>query len=103
MKAYKVFDAKCDECGSTIVFAENIKEAKKIARSTEVCEDSEYIDIRVKRYKSADYIYKGKDEIDWYDDDTRLELVKEFGWSCLEECFRECEKCVAREYCYKAN
>ena len=96
MKAYKVWDDKCD--GNSIVFAENIKEAKKIAIHTDVCEEADFIDIRVKRYECADVLYKGKSEIDWYDEGTRLTLVRDFGWACYDPS-DGCKYCTARKYC----
>lgn len=98
MKAYKVWDEKASDPCLTIVFAENIREAKKIAMGTDVCEDTKFIDIRVKRYKKADCLYKGSSEINWYDKETRIVLVKDFSWCCSDTSF-ECESCEARQYC----
>lgn len=98
MKAYRAWDDGSDEGYTTIVFAENIHEAKKIASSTQACEYAKWIDIRVKREPNADGLYEGKPEVDWYDDETRLALVRDFEWSCLEPS-SECGSCVAREYC----
>ena len=98
MKAYKVWDNADQDGYSTIVFAENLREAKMLAMSTDVCEYANYIDIRAKRVKEADKLYKGKWEIDWYDDETRLSLVKDYGWACYDPSF-ECEVCVARKWC----
>ena len=98
MKAYKVWDEKAFDPCSTIVFAENIKEAKKIAMATDTCEEANFIDIRVKRCKEADCLYKGSKEIDWDDKETRIALVRDFGWSCYDTSF-ECESCEARQYC----
>lgn len=98
MKAYKAWDEKASDPCSTIVFAENIREAKKVAVATDVCEDAKFIDIRVKRYKKADCLYKGSSEINWYDKETRIALVKDFSWRCYDTSF-ECESCEARQYC----
>lgn len=98
MKAYKAWDKKSDEYVCTIVFAENIREAKKIAMATDVCDEANFIDIRVKRYKKADCLYKGSSEIDWYDEETRIALVRDFTWRCYDTSW-ECEKCAARQYC----
>lgn len=98
MKAYRAWDEKSDEYGSTIVFAENIREAKKIAMATDAFEEARFIDIRVKRFKAADYLYKGSSEIDWDDEGTRIALVRDFGWRCYDPSF-ECESCAARQYC----
>lgn len=98
MKAYRVWDYNDYSGYETIVFAENLKEAKKLARLTDVCEYANFIDIRVKRVQQADKLYKGKWEIDWYDDETRLALVKDFGWSCEEPSW-ECDNCNSKEWC----
>ena len=98
MKAYKVWDSADQDGCSTIVFAENSQEAKKLATSTDVCEYANYIDIRAKRVKEADKLYKGEWEINWYDNETRLALVKDFGWSCYDPSF-ECNVCVAKKWC----
>lgn len=83
MKAYLAWDnMDIDRC-QTIVFAENEKKAKAIAFSCEVCEDADYIQVRVRRFPMADKLYKGRPEIDWYDDETRLYLVKCCSWECL--------------------
>lgn len=99
MKAYKAWDNAAFECYETIVFAENAQQAKKNAFSCELFETSEYIDVRVKRLPEADKLYKGQVEIDWWDNETRMVLVKELGWACLETS-NECDIfCPAKEYC----
>ena len=100
MKAYQVWDCKDDYGYSTIVFAENCRKAKIIAQSTDVCGNTEYINIRVKRCKQADCIYKGSCEIDWDDMEQRLFLVKNLGWACVDIYDeQECEKCSAKPNC----
>lgn len=64
MKAFMAWDKEEIENVSTIIFAENAREAKRIAMATDVCEDAEFINIRVKSLKEADPLYKGKSEID---------------------------------------
>ena len=98
MKAYKAWNEKSFDPCATIVFAKNTGDAKKIAMATDTCEEANFIDIRVKRLKEADYLYKGSSEIDWYDEETRIALVRDFGWRCYETSW-ECEMCVARRYC----
>lgn len=97
MKAYKAWDEKSVEPGVTVVFAENVKEAKKIAFCTETCEDADYINVRVQRFPQMDRYYHGKNEIDWYDMEARKELVS-LGWMCLEAS-DECDTCPARAFC----
>ena len=98
MKAYRAWDEKSLDPCTTIVFARNARKAKKIAMETDTCEGANFIDIRVKRFKEADYLYKGSSEIDWYDEETRIALVRDFGWRCYDISW-ECERCVARRYC----
>lgn len=97
MKAYKAWVEHGE--GSTIVFAETRNEAKVIALSCDCCEDARYIDIRVRRVPEADKLYKGKSEIDWYDPETRVVLVRDFGWSCYDPSW-ECDDCPAKPYCH---
>ena len=97
MKAYQVWDTMSVENCSTVVFAENGKEAKKIARSTEVCEDADYINIRVKRFPEMDKHYRGHVEVDWYDMEDRQALVR-LGWMCLDT-GEECDTWPVREFC----
>ena len=95
MKAYSVRD-KNSSC-STVVFAESSNKAKAIAIRTDACEDSYYTDIRTKRIPALDKYYRGKKEMDWYDDDDRIAMVKDGNFYCLE--ISERENCPAKEYC----
>ena len=96
MKAYKAWVDYGE--GSTVVFAETRNQAKVIAMGCDSCEDAPYTDIRVHRMKELDHLYKGKSEMDWYDDETRLLLVRDFGWSCAEPSW-ECDSCCCKKYC----
>lgn len=98
MKAYLAWDNMDIDRVQTIVFAENEKDAKKIAFRSNVFEYADYIQVRVNRYPKADNLYKGRPEIDWYDDETRLYLVKCCFWQCLDTSY-ECDTCVAKKYC----
>lgn len=95
-KAYRACEKDSDY--ATIVFAESATQAKTIALSCESCEDAQYIDIRVQRMPGADKLYKGFSEIDWYDSEIRIALVRDFGWACLEPSW-ECDTCPAKQYC----
>ena len=92
MRAYKAW-VDCGD-GSTVVFAETRNKAKVIALSCDCCEDAPYIDIRVHRMKELDHLYQGKPEMD----ETRLLLVRDFGWSCAEPSW-ECDSCCCKKYC----
>ncbi len=96
-KAYKVWIEQGE--GSTIVFAETRNKAKVIALSCDCCEDAEYIDVCVHRMKELDHLYKSRSEIDWWDPETRIILVRDFGWSCYEAFISECEYCPAKQFC----
>ena len=84
---------------STIVFAENTTQAKLAAMACDCCEDAMYTDIRVRRLPEADALYKGTVEINWYDQETRVALVRDFGWSCWETSW-DCDTCEAKPYCH---
>lgn len=98
MKAWNV--RKKNEFGATVVFAETRGKAKVMAQSTEACEDVDFCDIEVRRAPTIDKYYKdGKKEMDWFNKEDRIALVKEAGFHCeyIEpEC---CEYCPAKEYC----
>ena len=97
-KAYKVWVESGE--GSTVVFADSRNEARMLALNCDCCEYSRYIDVSAKRMKGLDSLYKGQFEIDWYDMETRIVLVRDYGWSCLESSF-ECDVCDARKYCWR--
>lgn len=98
MKAW-IVKAK-DEFCATVVFAETRGKARSIAMCTDACEDVAFCDIEVHRMPQVDKYYKeGKTEMDWYDDNDRVALVKECNFYCedIEESI--CESCSAKEYC----
>lgn len=102
MKAYRVDLADRWDAGSTVVFAENVREAKKVAWRCEICDywDTKYIDVRVRRRKELDSAYRGKSEMDWDYPEDRIALVKA-GWTCFEDFFDpdDCKECSGREFC----
>lgn len=100
MKAWLV--RKHDERHATIVFAETRGKAKYIAMSTEACEDADYIDIECNRAQNMDKHYtSGKTEMDWFDPEDRIALVKDAGFSCdyADEDIDECSSCPAKDWC----
>ena len=100
MKAYKAWD-EAAWIGSTVVFAESARRAKTIAfHHSDLFEDSEYIDIRVIRYRELDKAYRGKYEMEWDDPDDRKALC-EVGFTCMEDWFDpdDCKTCSGQEYC----
>lgn len=101
IKAYEAWDNSTDYGYITIVFAQNTQDAKRIAYNCcDLFEDTDYIQIRVRRCPAADKLYNGQPEIDWYDKFTRLVLVKELHWHCLY-ISDECDTCIARKDCAK--
>ena len=100
IKAYKCHD---DYSGySTVIFAETAGKARYIAINSDTLgEDLEFKDIYVRRIPALDVYYKGKKEMDWYDPDDRLVMVKIAGYMCDEDGFDpdECEKCSGKDYC----
>lgn len=97
VKAYKAWDNRSVEPCSTVVFAKNVLEAKRIAIRSETCEDADYINIRVQRFPQMDKYFRGEPEVDWYDMEAREALVA-LGWMCLETS-EECDACQARAFC----
>ena len=100
MKAWKVEDKASYEGGCTVVFAETLGKAHALALSTDCCEDAEWNDVRVTRIPVMDKHYRGKWEMNWYNSEDRIALVKECGWFCSETNGREaCLTCPAAEWC----
>lgn len=97
-KAYYA-TGKWKDC-ATVVFAENRGKAKTTAMSTEACEDVDFVNIQVHRLPHMDKYYKpGKTEMDWYNPEDRIALVKDAGFRCEYVELEKCKQCPAREYC----
>ena len=100
MKAWLVRNK--DEFCATVVFAETRGKAKSIAIHTETCEDTDFIDIEVRRKPQMDkYYIEGKKEMDWFNSKDRIALVKDCGFYCDKEYWEkeDCEVCSAKECC----
>lgn len=98
MKAWLVREK--DEFCATVVFAETRGKARVVALGTDACSEAEFCDIEVRRIPSVDKYYKeGKEELDWFDEDDRIILVKECNFRCeVIELYR-CEDCPAKQNC----
>jgi len=96
MKAWKVYNSEGYYC--TVVFAETREQARVEAMHTDCCEDMQYQDIRPRRLKEADEMYKGRREMDWYDPEDKRFMV-EHGWRCEGPEHEECHRCEVREIC----
>lgn len=99
MKAWIVTDEYAEY--STVVFAKTRSQARTIAQATDCCEDTDYINIKPRRFKEADARYCGKREMDWDDPDDRRFFVKHgwHGWGCVEH--DNCPECPAADICEK--
>lgn len=100
MKAWLVREK--DEFHATVVFAETRGKARSLATHTEACEDASFLDIEVSRCKAADKYYReGKSEMDWYNADDRIAMVKECGFQCIPDAFEPegCPECPASQWC----
>ena len=98
MKAYKV-NIVYDCFYSTIVFADTAGKARAAALRTDLAEDCDFTEIRVRRVPQLDFAYRGKEEMDWYDPEDHLNMVKYAGFSCEEVDLDECSTCNAKDYC----
>ena len=84
-----------------VVFAETRNKARFLA--IEICdgfEDLEYVDVHARRLPKADNQCKGRNKMDWYNDEDRLFLAKEYGFWCggyIEP--DDCKCCCANQYC----
>ena len=101
MKAW-IVDDPIEAVSAAVVFAETRGQAKVLAQSTDACEDMDFTDIRAIRAPELDRFYKGRPEMNWFDDDDRIALVKYGGFHCNIEVdvYKEkCEACPAHEWC----
>lgn len=101
MKAW-IVDDPIEAVTAAVVFAETRGQAKVLAQSTDACEDMEYTDIRAVRAPRLDQFYRGKPEMDWFDSDDRIAMVKYGGFQCNQETdvYKEkCQACPAHEWC----
>lgn len=103
MKAWRVTDRECACGSSTIVFAETRNKAKAIAQYSDSFEgcDLRYVDFRATRAPALDKYYHGNKEMDWFDTNDRIAMVKEAGFVCSYEFERadlECESCPAKQW-----
>lgn len=101
MKAWSVTDED-EYMFSTIVFAETRGKARVIAQRTDACEDVDFTRIRAIREPQLDKYYRGLPEMDWSDEDDRIAMVRDGGFSCSYEVdvtLKDCEECPAHEWC----
>ena len=101
MKAYKCWE-EVEDC-ATIIFAETAGKARYIAiYSGDIGDDLTFKDVRVRRVPQLDKYYRGLREMDWYDDNDRVAMVREGAFDgCCEDYleYEDCNKCSARKWC----
>lgn len=100
MKAWLVNEI--GEFCAAVVFAETRGKAKQLAKSTECCEDTAFLDIEAHRFPKADKFYTpGATQLYWDEPEDRITLVKELGFTCDYDALYagDCAECSAKEYC----
>ena len=99
MKAWLVSDYNCDY-GTEMVYAETRGKAKALCMWDDTFEDCEWTQLRACRFKEYDKYYNGKAKPDfWFDNEHRIRLVRDYGWSCVEKYESYCDDCPARKWC----
>ena len=101
MKAYVVQD-KTECLFATVVFAETAGKARALAQSTDACEDVPFTDISVRRIPVLDRFYRGRSEMNWYNPDDRMAMVRYGDFECSREVdttLEKCNECPATEWC----
>lgn len=97
MKAYIANEAHNLFEGSIVVFAESAGKARAVALQSDAFEDYEFTEIRVKRCPQLDKCYRGLPEMDWYNMDDRIAMVRYADYCC--DYGEDCEECPAKEWC----
>lgn len=103
MKAY-IAQEQIEYTSSTVVFAETPGKARAIAMRSDAMEwyDLSFTEIWVRRAPQMDKYYRGLPEMDWLDENDRIAMVKDAGFSCSYEfdiADLDCETCPAKEWC----
>lgn len=103
MKAYAVSDRNCDGC-TYIVFAES--RGKAISYALNYCDDAfgdyTFTELWARRRPKLDQYYNGRKELEWFDMDDRVIMVRDAGFYCsyeIDVTIEECEKCPAHKWC----
>ena len=99
MKAWTVSDIY-GESGTEIVFAETRGKALALCFQDENFEEYEWTQLHARRFKEYDKYFDGSIKPDyWLDDEHRVRLVRDFGWSCIDPIAKCCAECPAKEWC----
>lgn len=98
MKAWLVKEK--DEFSAEVVFAETRGKAKSLARYTDACWDTAFVNIQATREPTIDKFYQeGKWRLDWEDADDRQLLVSICGFRCEYIDIDLCKVCSAKDSC----
>lgn len=63
-------------------------------------DDCEWTDLRVRRFKEYDKYYTGDQKVNfWLNEEHRIRLVRDFGWSCVDPIESYCKDCPAKKWC----
>lgn len=98
MKAWAVTD-KIEQLYTTIVFAETRGRAIAIAQNTDTCADLSFTEIKATRVPALDQFYRGWSEMNWYNTDDRVAMVRYGGIYCDEADLDDCNSCPAKKWC----
>lgn len=104
MKAWDVSDYGGYSEHSAVIFAET--RGKAIRYALDYCDGTfdsfQWTEMRAVRVPALDEFYRGKPEMDWFDMDDRVTMVRYAGFSCSEETentIDECKQCPAHFWC----
>ncbi len=104
MKAWLISSDSIDD--NMVVFSDKRGQAVQIAKGVNHrFDDIDFTAIRAKRLPLIDkYYVKNKRYLDWQDEDDRLILVKECGFTCIELADEsECTHCIANDWCFQCQ
>ena len=102
MKAYDVSDRDGVLGYSIVVFAETRGKAIAYAHYKDDFCDFRWTEMSALRKPELDKYYNGKTEMDWYNMEDRIAMVKDANFQCSYEVditLEECESCPAHEWC----
>lgn len=106
MKAYIISDRNGDSGVFMVVFAETRGKALGYAVHIDEWCDWGFTGLRATRCGALDQYYRGEPEMDWYNDDDRVAMVRYGGFHCSYEYDTvedDCKSCPAYEWCERGE
>ena len=104
MKAWIVSDYGGNSEYSAVIFAET--RGKAIRYALDYCDGTfdsfEWTEMRAVRVPALDEFYRGKPEMDWFDMDDRVAMVRYAGFYCSDVetvTVDKCKQCPAHFWC----